>query len=73
MGILDFVKDAGEKLGFGDEEAKAAEAAQDERLKELQKGSTLLRFVASMRFPVDGLKIEFDDGVTTMYGRRARR
>ncbi len=43
MGIFDFVKDAGEKLGIGDDEAKAAEAAQDERLKELQKGSTLMR------------------------------
>ncbi len=69
MGIIDFVKDAGEKLGIGDGDKKAAAAAQDERLAELQKASTLMRFVMSMKYPIDDFKIEFDDGVATIHGK----
>ncbi len=58
MGIFDFVKDAGEKL-FG-----LGESEEDEA----RKAAELLRYVLGMRLPVEGVKIEYSDGVATVYG-----
>jgi nucleoid-associated protein YgaU len=65
MGILDFVKEAGEKLGFGGDEE---EAQADEALHERMKGNALMRSVAGLGLEVDGLRIDYDDGTATVYG-----
>jgi hypothetical protein len=44
MGIIDFVKDAGEKLGLGKKEEKA----KDEEFQELRKGNVLLCNAATL-------------------------
>lgn len=70
MGLFDFVKDAGEKV-LGREaaaEAKAAEAAREEQIAELTKSNELVRYILGMGFPVEGLKVDFDDGVATVIG-----
>lgn len=67
MGLFDFVKNAGEKI-FKSEE-RAAEAAAAEELAERQKGNQILRFVLGMKLPVEDLKVDFDDGVATVYGK----
>ncbi len=70
MGIFDFVKDAGKKVGLGDDKdaAEASEAARDERLAELQQGNKLLRLILEMGQGVENPRVEFDDGVATVYG-----
>jgi nucleoid-associated protein YgaU len=71
MGIFDFVKDAGKKIGLGDSknEEAATEAARDERLEELQQGNKLLRLIRDMNQGVENPRVEFDDGVATVYGK----
>jgi nucleoid-associated protein YgaU len=69
MGIFDFVKDAGRKIGLGDDKAEeASETARDERLGELQQGNELLRLILEMDQGVKNPRVEFDDGVATIYG-----
>ncbi|MEZ4415285.1 MAG: peptidoglycan-binding protein LysM [Gemmatimonadota bacterium] len=68
MGLIDFVKDAGEKV-FGGGKAAAAAAARDEELDELRKGNELVRYVLGMGLPVEDLKIAFDDGTATITGK----
>lgn len=69
MGIFDFVKDAGKKIGLGDgDDAAAGEAARDERLGELRQGNELLRLILAMDQGVENPRVEFDDGVATVYG-----
>ncbi len=67
MGLFDFVKNAGEKIFKTEEKAAAAAAVED--LAEQQKGNQILRFVLGMQLPVEELKVEFDDGVATVYGK----
>ncbi len=61
MGLFDFVKDVGAKLGIGKNEEK--EAAE-----EAAKASALSAMVRSFGFDVDDIKISFDDGVATVTG-----
>jgi LysM repeat protein len=69
MGIFDFVKDAGRKIGLGDDRAEeASEAARAERLGDLQQGNKLLRLILEMDQGVKNPRVEFDDGVATVYG-----
>jgi nucleoid-associated protein YgaU len=69
MGIFDFVKDAGRKIGLGDDRTEeASETARDERLGELQQGNELLRLILEMDQGVKNPRVEFDDGVATIYG-----
>lgn len=70
MGIFDFVKEAGRKVGLGDgkDAAAASEAARDERLGDLQQGNKLLRLILEMDQGVEDPRVEFDDGVATVYG-----
>jgi LysM repeat protein len=69
MGIFDFVKDAGRKIGLGDDRTEeASETARDERLGELQQGNELLRLILEMDQGVKNPRVEFDDGVATVYG-----
>ena len=69
MGIFDFVRDAGAKVGLGESPAKAAEAAQDEELAELREGNKLLRLILQADLGVEKPKVSYDDGVATVYGK----
>jgi len=71
VGIIDFVKDAGRKLGLGDDEpveSGSPEAAEAEAVRERNLGSTLMQVVASLDFDVEGLEIVYDDGTATIRG-----
>ena len=70
MGIFDFVKGAGAKLGLGDDE-KEKEAQFDEQLAERRKGNALMRHIMEMGFEVEKLRVDFDDGVATVTGQVA--
>lgn len=78
MGLIDFIKDAGQKVfGRDDDGEPAAEAApaetaagksDAERLADLRKASALVKSVRTLEFPVDGLTISYDDGTATVLG-----
>lgn len=65
MGIFEFVRSAGEKLSGA--EARA-EAGREEAFQERRKGNELMQYVLAMGFSVDGLRIDFDDGIATVKG-----
>lgn len=56
MGLIDFVRSAGEKL-FGNEEKENA-----------AKAEALVRFVNKLGLPIQGLKIEVEDEVAKVSG-----
>lgn len=65
MGIIDFIKDVGQKLtGKGDDQ-------RDEALEERMKGNALMRHVMQLGLEVDNLRIDYDDGVATITGQAA--
>ena len=69
MGIFDFVKEAGAKVGIGESpSARAAEAAKDEELRELREGNKILRFIRDMDLGIENPKVHYDDGVATVSG-----
>jgi nucleoid-associated protein YgaU len=68
MGIIDFVKSAGAKLGLGDDE-KEKERQFDEQLAERRKGNALMRHVMELGFDVERLRVDFDDGIATVTGQ----
>jgi len=69
MGIFDFVREAGSKVGLGESPAvAAAEAARDEELAELREGNKLLRLILGMDLGVEKPKVKYDDGVATVWG-----
>ncbi len=76
MGLFDFVKDAGEKLlGFGKETGqkilgrdKTAGAAQKQATQQAT-GQALSTMVSSLGLKVEGLSIDFKDGLATVHGR----
>lgn len=67
MGIFDFVKNAGEKIGIGKDEPVEVNSAAEE-LAELKQAQMLQRVVSGMDLPIKNLNIEFDDGVATIKG-----
>lgn len=69
MGIVNFVREAGEKIGLGKDRAAAeAEAAQDEQLEELREGNRLLRLIIDTGIGIENPKVTYDDGVATIHG-----
>jgi len=69
MGLIDFVKSAGEKLfGFGRSDEKAA--AQAQSLAE-QQAAALAGFIQKLGFTAEDLKIEVNDDVAVVHGRVA--
>ncbi len=67
MGLFDFVKDAGEKLGLG--KKNGDEAAVAEYVEEQQKANALWHLVRDLGLEVEELQITFDDGVATVHGK----
>jgi nucleoid-associated protein YgaU len=73
MGLMSFIKEAGEKL-FGLKEAKAAEqgTATPEQVSQLSEsaGAAIEKYVVAQGLQVDGLKVDFDaaQGAVTVAG-----
>jgi nucleoid-associated protein YgaU len=75
MGLFDFVKDAGEKiLGMGRETGekilgrdKTAQAAQ-KQVPDQPTGQALSTMVSGLGLQVEGLSIDFEDGLATVHG-----
>jgi nucleoid-associated protein YgaU len=72
MGLMSFIKEAGEKL-FGKGEAKAAQEAaakeaSAENLARLNKaaGDAIVAYIGAQGLKVDGLAVEFDGGTGTV-------
>jgi len=65
MGLFDFVKDVGAKLGIGADEEKEAAV---EAAAEAAKADALSAMVRGFGFEVDNIQIRFDDGVATVTG-----
>jgi LysM repeat protein len=69
MGIINFVREAGAKVGLGESPSQgAAEAERDEQLAELREGNKLLRLILQMDLGVEKPKVSYDDGIATVWG-----
>lgn len=73
MGVFDFVKEAGAKIGLGESPSKAAAAeaeaaAQEERFQELRQGNKLTKLIVDAKLGIEDPRVEFDDGVATVHG-----
>jgi nucleoid-associated protein YgaU len=77
MGLIDFAKSVGRKLGLGDDEpAKPAAPAapggptpqQVKELNERKKAAALVKLVNDMGFKVDELGVRVDDAKVTVTG-----
>lgn len=74
MGVFDFVKEAGARIGLNESpseaEAEAADAAaQQERFEELRQGNRLAKLIVDAKLGIEDPRVDFDDGVATVYGR----
>ncbi len=65
MGLLSFIKDAGEKL-FGRGEAQAAEGADKSAAANAAAAKAIEDYIAAMKLGADGLKVEFDGANATV-------
>jgi len=69
VGLIDFVKEAGAKIGIGKSKAeKAKEAEVQEYVQEQTKANALWHQVRNLGLEIEDLKIQFDDGVATVNG-----
>lgn len=65
MGLFDFVKEAGEKLGIG---KRAETESAEELVEEARAGQRLWKLVKDLGLEVEEFQVTFDDGVATLYG-----
>ena len=77
MGIFDFIKEAGEKLGFGGEDKASDEGIEklgsevhdeDPALANRMRGNALARRVMAHGFEVEELRVDYDDGTAIVWG-----
>lgn len=76
MGLFDFVKDAGKKLGFGDDkpEAKPAAAPAGPSAEEMQKAADrrramgMVKMIGELKLGVEDLSIRVDGNKVTVGG-----
>lgn len=73
MGLIDFVKEAGQKLGLGGggahgKESDEPQASDEELLEEAETGRRLWQLVVDLGLEVEEFQVTFDDGVATLYG-----
>ncbi|MDH3297984.1 MAG: peptidoglycan-binding protein LysM [Gemmatimonadota bacterium] len=61
MGVFDFIKGIGRKV-------EADKDQPGEELQERMKGNALMRLVMGLGLEVEGLRIDYDDGVATVAG-----
>lgn len=77
MGIFDFVKEAGAKLGFGGEhgargegiEKLGADMKDDPALANRMRGNALARAVMGHGLEVQDLRVDYADGTATVFGK----
>ncbi len=70
MGLFDFVRDAGEKLGLSwGAEKRAAEAAAAKEKEEKAAAEALVQKVHANKLEIEDLSIGYQDGVATVHGR----
>ncbi len=78
MGIFDFVKEAGAKLGFGGghdsrdegvEKLGADMQDEDPVLANRMRGNALARAVMGHGFEVEDLRVDYADGTATVFGK----
>jgi len=67
MGLFDFVKEAGEKLGLGGGKKDGGEEVE-EYVREQTKANAIWHHVQQFGFAVEDLNIQFDDGTATVRG-----
>ncbi len=67
MGLFDFVREAGKRLGFGGGDEKAAAPKDDVEARKAM-ASALIREVQSHHLSIKDLEIGFKDGVATVSG-----
>ncbi len=71
MGLFDFVREAGKRLGFGADEKKTAPVATkpvDDTEARKAMAAALVKEVHSHGLPIKDLEIGFKDGVATVGG-----
>jgi len=68
MGVFDFIRDAGRKIGLGDDESEATRDHDPEELSELREANRLLRFIRDTGLGIENPKVTYDDGVVTVSG-----
>ncbi len=66
MGIFDFIKGAGEKVGVKDKEAQETEASQ-----EAVMSGKLRRHLQGLKLQIENVNVAFNDGVATVRGKAA--
>lgn len=69
MGIISFLKSAGQKLIPGQDDAPKTTGHSETDLADLTFGNRLARAAIELGVPVEGLKVRFNDGTATVEGR----
>lgn len=64
MGLIEFVKGAGAKLGLGEKDP-----TQTEEFQERRKGNLLMQHVMGLELKIDDLRIDYDDGIAIVAGK----
>lgn len=71
MGIFDFVREAGKKLGIGDDEKPDGKAVPDDREANVAKATALAKQVTQLGFDVRDFRVTYADGTATLHGAAA--
>jgi nucleoid-associated protein YgaU len=71
MGVLDFIREAGRKLGIGDDEKATATATKDDPQADLAKSTALARQVTQLGFKVSDFRVTYKDATATLQGTAA--
>lgn len=67
MGLIDFIKNAGESL-FGSDEPTTEELAAQKAAREEQASKDLEAVVQKMNIQIDNLDVRYQNGVAVIYG-----
>jgi nucleoid-associated protein YgaU len=70
MGVFDFIREAGKKLGIGEDEV-ATGPARDDAQANLAKATALARQVTQLGFEVKDFRVTYDGGTATLQGAAA--
>lgn len=71
MGVFDFIREAGRKLGIGDDEKPTGTATKDDPQADLAKATALARQVTQLGFEVHDFRVTYKDGTATLHGTAA--
>ena len=66
MGLIEFVKEAGAKLGLG---KSKEEAEVEEYIEESTKANALWHLVRDLGLQIEDLNVQFDDGIASVTGQ----